>query len=51
VLRANPRVSQSVLAQKIEVSRSTVQRKMAELVKAGVTERIGRTRGCWLVKG
>ena len=46
---ANPHITQKELIDALDVSRSTVQRAMAELKLQGRLERVGGTRGYWKV--
>ena len=46
-LKSDPKISQRKLADELHVSRSTIQRVMAEMIRKRQIERIGGTRGEW----
>ena len=46
-IKSDPKITQSNLAIELKVSRRTVQRVMAEMIRKGQIERIGGTRGEW----
>ena len=48
-LKSDPKISQRKSADELHVSRSTIQRVMAEMIRKGQIERIGGTRGEWKV--
>lgn len=49
MIRDNPKLSQNALADKIGVSRSTIQRQFAVLAAGGKIRRVGGTRGSWIL--
>ena len=49
LLRNDPKITQVNLAEKIGVSRATVQRTMKSMVADGTITRIGATRGHWKI--
>lgn len=49
MIRDNPKLSQNALADKIGVSRSTIQRQFAVLAANGKIRRVGGTRGSWIL--
>lgn len=49
MIRDNPKLSQNALADKIGVSRSTIQRQFAVLATNGKIRRVGGTRGSWIL--
>ena len=46
----NPQITQQVLADRLHISRSSIQRMMKVLTEEGTLERIGGTRGYWKIK-
>ena len=46
-IKSDPKISQRKLADELHVSRSTIQRVMAEMIRKRQIERIGGTRGEW----
>nr|WP_314856073.1 Fic family protein [Stomatobaculum longum] len=49
-IRANPKISQTRIAEEIGVSRSTIQRAFAKLMERGKVRRSGGTRGSWIIQ-
>ena len=47
---ANPKISQTRIAEEIGVSRSTIQRAFAKLMEGGQVRRSGGTRGSWIIQ-
>ena len=47
---ANPKISQTRIAEEIGVSRSTVQRAFSKLIESGQVRRSGGTRGSWITQ-
>ena len=50
LIRANPKISQTRIAEEIGVSRSTIQRAFAKLMEGGQVRRSGGTRGSWIIQ-
>lgn len=50
LIRANPKISQTRIAEEIGVSRSTVQRAFSKLTESGQVRRSGGTRGSWIIQ-
>ena len=50
LIRANPKISQTRIAEEIGVSRSTIQRAVAKLMEGGLVRRSGGTRGSWIIQ-
>ena len=51
ILRNNPIITQKEIIERTSLSRSTVQRAIKELSKAGRLERVGSKKtGNWIVK-
>lgn len=50
LLKDNPKVSYRNLAKKLEINDSAIKKHLENLKQAGVVERVGGTRGYWLVK-
>ena len=50
LIRANPKISQTRIAEEIGVSRSTIQRAFAKLMEDGQVRRSGGTRGSWIIQ-
>ena len=50
LIRANPKISQTRIAEEIGVSRSTIQRAFAKLMEGGLVRRSGGTRGSWIIQ-
>ena len=50
LIRANPKISQTRIAEEIGVSRSTVQRAFSKLMESGQVRRSGGTRGLWIIQ-
>ena len=50
LIRANPKISQTRIAEEIGVSRSTVQRAFSKLIESGQVRRSGGTRGSWITQ-
>ena len=50
-IRRDPGITQPMLAEKLGVSRSTIQRYMRQMMKDGLIRRYGRTRGYWEAVG
>lgn len=50
LIRANPKISQTRIAEEIGVSRSTVQRAFGKLTESGQVRRSGGTRGSWIIQ-
>ena len=50
LIRANPKISQTRIAEAIGVSRSTVQRAFGKLTERGQVQRSGGTRGSWIIR-
>ena len=46
----DPQITQQVLADRLHISRSSIQRMMKVLTEEGTLERIGGTRGYWKIK-
>ena len=49
-MRANPKVSATILAEIVGISKRKVEENVAKLKNFGLVERIGGTRGYWVVK-
>ena len=49
LIRANPKISQTRIAEEIGVSRSTIQRAFVKLMEGGQVRRSGGTRGSWII--
>jgi len=50
LIQENPSISRQVLADKLNINASAVQKHLDKLKEAGAIERIGGTRGYWQVK-
>ena len=50
VIKYDPTISQRMLAEKIGVARSTVQRHMAQMEESGLLKRRGGPRGSWEIQ-
>jgi len=50
LIRSNPKISQTRIAEEIGVSRSTVQRAFSKLIESGQVRRSGGTRGSWITQ-
>ena len=50
LIRANPKISQTRIAEEIDVSRSTIQRAFTKLMEGGLVRRSGGTRGLWIIQ-
>lgn len=50
LIRANPKISQTRIAEEIGVSRSTIQRAFTKLMEGGLVRRSGGTRGLWIIQ-
>lgn len=50
LIRANPKISQTRIAEELGVSRSTVQRAFGKLMESGQVRRSGGTRGSWIIQ-
>ena len=50
LIKENPKISQTRIAEEIGVSRSTVQRAFGKLIESGQVLRTGGTRGTWIIQ-
>lgn len=50
LIRANPKISQTRIAEELGVSRSTIQRAFGKLIESGWVRRSGGTRGSWIIQ-
>ena len=50
LIRANPKISQTRIAEELGVSRSTIQRAFGKLIENGWVRRSGGTRGLWIIQ-
>ena len=50
LIRANPKISQTRIAEELGVSRSTIQRAFGKLIESGWVRRSGGTRGSWILQ-
>ena len=50
-MKANPKVSATMLAEIVGISKRKVEENVAKLKKMGLVERVGGTRGYWEVRG
>ena len=50
LIRANPKISQTRIAEELGVSRSTIQRAFGKLTESGWVRRSGGTRGLWIIQ-
>ena len=50
LIRANPKISQTRIAEELGVSRSTIQRAFGKLIENGWVRRSGGTRGSWIIQ-
>lgn len=50
LIRANPKISQTRIAEELGVSRSTIQRAFGKLTESGWVRRSGGTRGSWIIR-
>jgi predicted HTH transcriptional regulator len=48
LIKENPKISQTRIAEEIGVSRSTIQRAFGKLIESGQVQRTGGTRGSWI---
>ncbi len=49
-MQSNPRVSATMLAEIVGISKRKVEKNVAKLKKMGLVERVGGTRGHWEVR-
>ena len=49
-MQSNPKVSATMLAEIVGISKRKVEENVAKLKKLGLIERVGGTRGYWEVK-
>lgn len=51
IILENPKVTQSEIAEQLNISISAVKKSMKEMVNAGILVKIGANKGgCWIVK-
>ena len=50
-MRANPKVSATMLAEIVGISKRKVEENVAKLKSFGLIERVGGTRGYWVIRG
>jgi predicted HTH transcriptional regulator len=50
LIKENPKISQTRIAEEIGVSRSTIQRAFGKLIESGQVQRTGGTRGSWIIQ-